>query len=336
MSRAASALDQWQSDLGEMQRRARELEAQARKANEAANQAQNNPDLQLANRTFPDQQSLRIAQNLLENAERQLKDAANSCAEIQQQAEKLLAQHTETAERIAGLLRKALELAPEEPGMIGKALEDIGDAITDAVNDAVDLGKEALQQITDFMEDNANLIAKLSDVVGDVGDVVGAVSDFLPPPVGPVVGAVSTGLDAVALGGHLTASHFGADVPSESLSIDIVGVGADVIPGLPDAATRGFATGLLVGQGTVDLIDDNAGATFFDNMDTYWQPRNAEQREMLAWWSDAGARAGVGAAGAGAASIGIAFQNAAADGIAADNAGQAERDQQRTEDRVWQ
>jgi chromosome segregation ATPase len=124
MGEAADALEKWSHDLGDLQKRAADLEARAEAAAKAAEQARANPDLALANRTFPDQQSLQLAQRLLDNAGQQLQSAIDGCQNIQDAAKQLQQEHTEAAARVAEALRKAKELAPDEP--------DLLDQLTDA------------------------------------------------------------------------------------------------------------------------------------------------------------------------------------------------------------
>ncbi|TCP53118.1 hypothetical protein EV191_105181 [Tamaricihabitans halophyticus] len=328
MSQAASALSQWQQDLSELQRRARELEQQAKQAQQQAQQAQQNPDLKLANQTFSDQQSLQNAQRLLDNAEQQLNGAITNCTNIQEEAKRLLEQHTQTAERVAELLRKAMELAPEEPGMLGSIVgffTDLGEDIANAVIDGLTVVGQA---ITDFIEDNAQLIAKLADVVGDIGTIVGVVADFLPPPAEQIAGAISVGLGVTALGGHGLAAAAGADIPPETFAIDAIGIASGavgLIPGVPGSLMRFSGTAMVAGQAGGEIATGGEGATFFDNLDTYWKPRDPAQAAIYG-----------GSVLSPVAALSVPFANAINDGIAADNAGQAERDRQRAEERVWQ
>ncbi|MGH3520720.1 MAG: putative T7SS-secreted protein [Haloechinothrix sp.] len=335
MSQASGALTSWESELAEMKRRAAELELEARRGAEAAKKARSNPDFALANQTFYDQQALQHAQALLDNAGRQLEDAISACHQIQEQAKRLYQQHTEVAERIADLVKRARELAPDEPGVLAKGLEALGDLAGEIANDVIDTTRDAIRAVTDFIEDNAQLISNLSDVVGDISTILGVVSDFLPEPAGIIVGGISVGLGVTALQGHLVARAAGADVPDETIALDLVGVTSGtvgLIPGFPSTLMRFSGTALVAGQAAGELATGGEGSTFFDNVGKYWAPRNDRQ---LATYAAAVATMPIGGIGIGAA-YAVPFENAAHDGIEADNATQPERDRQRAEDRVWE
>lgn len=211
MARAAAALTEWSAALGGMQQQARDLEARARAAREEAEAARDNPAFGLANQTFTDPESLHAAQRALDAAAQQLTRAIDNLEAIIEAAQRLHGQHCETAERVAALLDRARELAPDEPGLLGKTFEAIGDFTTELANDAIDLARDTNQMITDFLEDNANLIKNVSDVLADVSTMLGVVGDFLPPPPGPIIGLVSTGIGLAAVAGHTTAWVAGGD-----------------------------------------------------------------------------------------------------------------------------
>lgn len=317
MSKAASALDQWSSGLSDMKRHARELEIEARKARADAERARDNPAFGLANQTFTDPDALRDAQRMLDEAARMLTEAIDKLDAIIKAAERLHQQHTEFAEQIAALLKRAREIAPDEPGLLGKALEAIGDFAADALNDLVDLGRDALQAVGDFIADNANLIANISDVIGDLSTIIGAVGDVLNviPVVGQVadqaLNVVAGTLGAVALTGHLVAKAAGGDVPDETIALDVIGLVTTPIPG--------SGIGMLLGQAGGEGLTGGESATIYDNFAQYWAPRDLRQGAQMV-----------------ASPVSVAFENAIRDGIEEDNAGQAERDRRRAEERVWQ
>lgn len=316
MSQAAHALAGWHTDLQQMQLRAQELERQAQRAAESAEQARANPDLQLANQTFSDERSLRLAQNLLDNAQSQLQESIDNCEQIQQQAKRLLTQHGELAEQVADALDKARELAPDEPGLIDGALEAIGGLLEDVGNAILD----GAQEVWNFVEDHANLIAKLSDVVADISTMVGVVADWVPGLPGAALDAVSMGLSMGALQGHTLAMSAGGDVAPETIALDIMGT----VPFLPD----GFGTGSLAGQGLTELLpEDMLGddpATTFDDLGDYWVPENTAQ----------GVFSGSFLFGFTPGPAITAFWNAGEEGVAEDN--DPERQMELAEDRIWQ
>jgi hypothetical protein len=322
MGQAADALDAWCHDLGELQKRAAELEAHAEAAARAAEQARANPDLALANRTFPDQPSLQIAQRLLDNAGERLESAIEGCQNVQDAAKRLLTEHTEAAGRVAELLRKAKELAPDEPDLLDKLGDAVGGALTDLSNTLAD----SVDDAGDFVQDHAELISKVSDVVGDIGNGIGVLSDVLPPPADKVAGVVATGLGLGALSGHVVAKAAGADVAPETLIFDAAGAvtsAAGLADVLPDAVIKAATYGLLTEQ----LIGERAGGKNFespwDDFQNYWVPRDGGQVAVVA---------GVLVAGPAPWAM-TALGNAADAGVQADNA--PERRRERAEDEVW-
>ena len=328
MSRDAGALDQWSGELGEMQRRAQDLEIKARQARDAAEQARDNPAFGLANRTFHDPESLQAAREALAQAARQLTAAIDGLEAILHAADRVLQQHTELAERIAEQLRHAREIAPDEPGLLVKVFTEVGDALGDAFNDVVDAVGDVAQEIGDFVEDNAELIAEISTVLGDISTAIGVVGDYLPEPAGTIVGAVSLRLGIYALGGHLVAKAAGADVSDETITLDVAGVvtgAAGMIPVVPGGT---YNAAFQVGFESAARVGGEDGGTTVGK----FIPRNERQ-----WWTAAGGVLYPPALIApGAENIVVDGVEGVSDGYAKDNAGQAERDQQRAEKRVWE
>ncbi|WP_410608426.1 putative T7SS-secreted protein [Amycolatopsis sp. lyj-109] len=315
MSRAADALDGWVHTLGDLQKRAADLEARAEAAARAAEQARANPDLALANRTFPDQQSLQIAERLLDNAGRQLQNAIDGCQNVQDAAKQLQQEHADAAARVAEQLRQAKELAPDEPDLLDKLGDAVGGALVDLSNTLAD----GVDDAWDFIQDHAEVLSKLSDVVGDMGNGLGVLSDLVPPPAGTVMSGIATGLGLTALSGHALAKEAGADVSTETLLFDVAGAvtslaGAAKV--LPDAAIKVATYGFLVDQGVGELAGRKNFESPWDDFQNYWVPKTAEQ---------------VG--GMGLSWVGVAAWNAADAGEQADNAPEHRRE--RAEDEVW-
>ena len=325
MGQAADALEGWCQDLGELQRKAKDLEQRAEAAARAAEEARANPDFALADRTFTDAESLRIAQSLLDNAGQRLQEAIDGCTSVQEAAERLLAQHTEAAQRVASLLRAAKELAPDEPDLLDKLADGVSGALVDLANTASDMVDDAWN----FVQDHAEVLSKASDVVGDIGNALGAASDCLPPPVDEIAGFVATGLGGMALTGHVAAKAAGADVASETLMFDVAGAVtslAGVIPGIADTPLKVAAYGLLLEQEGGEIAGAAMGKDFegpAHDLVNYWIPKDSAQ------WAVAGASV---FAGPGLLA-GMAMGNAVQQGIEADNA--PERRRERAEDEAW-
>jgi hypothetical protein len=314
MGQAADALETWCHDLGDLQKRAADLEARAEAAARAAEQARANPDLALANRTFQDQPSLQIAQRLLDNAGEQLENAIGGCQNVQDAAKQLLTEHTDAAGRVAELLRKAKELAPDEPDLLDKLGDAVGGALADLSNTLAD----SVDEVWNFVQDHAEVISKVSDVVGDIGNALGVLSDFVPDPVGMAVGVVATGFGVGALGGHAVAKAAGADVAPETLGFDVAGAVtslAGLLPMAPDLAIKAVGYGLLRSQLVGEVIGGKDFESPVDDFKSYWVPQDAH-----GWVHVVSPAVG-------------AFMSAADAGTAADNA--PERRRERAEDEVW-
>jgi hypothetical protein len=256
-SSASSALADWATALADMQGRAYELELKARKATAEAEAARDDPALDLAWQSFTDPGSLGAAQQLLDAAAARLHEAIDNLEAIREAAERLLDEHTETAEGIAERLEQARELAPDQPrGGLGGVVDDIGGALDNVRDD-----------VSGFLEDNANLLAATSRIVGDVSMVVGMAGDLPIPVVGEVLSATATGMDAAALGGLMVADHYGADVPDSEIQLGVIGLGASaagIIPGVPSTLVESAAA---VGYG---LDGADAAEHFVPQNDRQW------------------------------------------------------------------
>ncbi len=322
MGEAADALECWSRDLGDLQKRAADLEARAETAARAAEQARANPDLALANRTFPDQQSLQIAQRLLDNAGQRLQTAIDGCQNVQDAAKQLQREHTEAAGRVAEALRKAREPAPVEPDVLDKLSDAVGGALVDLSNTLTDSAGQAWG----FVQDHAELVSKVSDVVGDLGNGLGVLSDVLPSPAGDVTSLVAATLGMGALGGHALAKVAGADVAPETLVFDTAGLVtslAGLNPMVPDTVIKVATYGPLVGQMGSEVAVGKDFESPWDDFLNYWVPQDVTQAAAVAASFVTGP----------APWAVVALDNAAEAGVAADNA--PERRRQRAEDEVW-
>ncbi|KDN23914.1 putative T7SS-secreted protein [Amycolatopsis rifamycinica] len=322
MGQAADALEGWSRDLGNLQKRAADLEARAEAAARAAEQARANPDLALANRTFPDHQSLQIAQRLLDNAGQQLQAAIDGCQNVQDAAKQLQREHADAAGRVAEQLRRAKELAPDEPDLLDKLGHAVGGAFVDLSNTLAD----GVDEAWNFLQDHAELLSKVSDVVGDIGNGLGVLSDVLPPPAGELTSLVATTFGLGALGGHAVAKAAGADVAPETLAFDVAGAVtslAGMNPMMPDVVIKGATYGALAGQLSAEAGWGTDFESPWDDFQNYWVPKDMGQAAIVA---------GTLVAGPAPWAV-VAVSNAADAGVQADNA--PERRRQRAEDEVW-
>ncbi|MPY77190.1 MAG: hypothetical protein GEV04_01595 [Actinophytocola sp.] len=321
MSRAAAALTDWHAELGELRRRAWELELRARTARDAAEAARNNPAFGLVGQMFTDQEALRAANTALTEARQRLDAAIADLDAVLASAERLKQQHDEVAHRIAGLLDKARDLAPDEPGLLSRCLEAAADALTTAGVAFAEAHIDAARIVGDVIEDNANVIANVSDVLGDMSTFLAAAGDGLNavPVLGQLgdqaLNRLALQLGVAALAGHTVARLAGgADVvPNETIAIDLAGLVTATMPG--------SGIGSMVVQGGIEGAAGDRAATIYDNLAQYWMPRDLRQ----------GVEYAVGPGG-----IAVALENAIRDGIGDDDTAQADRDRERAEERVWQ
>ncbi|XVV01242.1 hypothetical protein ACQPW3_28010 [Actinosynnema sp. CA-248983] len=193
-----------------------------------------------------------------------------------------------------------------------KVLAALGDA-----RDPLEWGKDLLQ-------DNANLVAKVSDVIGDTSTMLGLVSDatgFSRHPVtegiSRAAGAASTATGALALGGHLVAREAGAPVADETIMYDKEAV-------LNGAVQAPLGTTRVLAHQISDEITHPGGknpSTFFNDLGDYWVPRNEVQTAAALSTSPP-------------LQVLVPLSNAVHDGRALDDSGQAARDEARARARL--
>ncbi|SDP81187.1 Proteins of 100 residues with WXG [Actinopolyspora xinjiangensis] len=231
---ASRTLTRWSHDLSSLQQRARDYEAQAAEARKRLREAEANPDLDLANQHFPDQESLQRAQRRLDAAQGALREADNDLRAILDQAKRLLAQHDELAKQVENALRRATEEAPEKPGLLerlGEALEELGENIS-----------ELADQAWQWVEDHAELLKQIGDVLSTVSTVLGvvAIATSWIPGVNAVTSAAAITVSAAALGTNALAKAGGADVSWGKIGMDAIGVipGGRVVAGAKNAASQ--------------------------------------------------------------------------------------------------
>lgn len=284
LRQASQALQVWHTDLASMQQRAAALEAEARAALQALQQAQTNPDLGLAGQYFPDAGALQAAQQRLDAALAAVREAEAELEAVREQARRLLTQHAQLAQEVARALDRAREIAPEEPGFFERLGETLGRALDDAVEGIRD-GLEALAEASwQLIEDNANLIAAVSDVLADLSTIVGAAGDvlgFFPTPVtlglDVAFNVTGIGLQGLALGGHLLAREAGADVHDVTIAADVYGLASGAIGAIPGPTGAIFDAAGLLGQGGIELGSGGEIPTFWGDLGDYWVPKNPVQ-----------------------------------------------------------
>ncbi|ASU78345.1 hypothetical protein CDG81_08615 [Actinopolyspora erythraea] len=235
LSGASKTLTQWSHDLSSMQQKARSYEAEAAAARQRVREAESNPNLGLANQRFSDQASLQEAERKLADARAALNKANADLEAILEQAKRLLRQHDDVAQDVEDALRRAADEAPEKPGLLerlGNALEELGESISDAAD-----------QAWQWIQDHADVIAKVGDVLSTVGtvlSVVAAATSWIPG-VNAVTACAAVGVSAAALGTHALAKAAGADVSWSKMAFDAIGM----IPG-GGAAKGGLAAAKVV------------------------------------------------------------------------------------------
>ncbi|SFT62586.1 hypothetical protein SAMN04487904_104415 [Actinopolyspora lacussalsi subsp. righensis] len=231
---ASRTLTRWSHDLSSFQQRARDYEAKAAAARKRLREAESNPDLNLANQRFPDQESLQQAQRRLDAAQATLREADNDLQAILDQAKRLLAQHEELAKQVENALRRATDEAPEKPGLLerlGNALEELGESIS-----------EVADRAWQWVEDHAELLKQIGDVLSTVSTVLGvvAIATSWIPGVNAVTSAAAITVSAAALGTNALAKAGGADVSWGKIGMDAIGVipGGRLVAGAKNAASQ--------------------------------------------------------------------------------------------------
>lgn len=265
---AGQALAEWAAALTGLQRQAYDLELRARQARALAEAARDDPAFDLAGVTYYDEESLRAAQRLIDAAIARLTEAMDGLNAVFEAARRLLDQHGEIAEGIAELLDHARDLAPDKPGGLGHMLGGAFDAVTGALDDALDAGMDVLDGVHGFLEDHAELIAVASEVLGHVSTVVGLAADLEIPGVSQALGAVAIGLDGAALKGLVVARSLGADVSDQDIALAGIGVAADLvglIPGVQGTLVETVAETVAVGTDVVEY-----GPYFVPRDDRQW------------------------------------------------------------------
>lgn len=225
ITRAATALADWQRALDGYQDRARTLDGQAKDAQGKVDTAEGreksasaNPDLKLAGQSFTDDAELKSAQARLDKATEELTkarqavtDARTEYDDVIRRARELEEEHATDARGKARVLRDSTDkLAPEEPNWFESSME--------------------------WVDDN------LTDILGAVAAIAGLAALFFAVPVGPILLLVAAAASAATLISRLsdpvvraslkdglTKGEFDADFRSNA--IGVVGDALGVVPG---------------------------------------------------------------------------------------------------------
>lgn len=262
---AARTLSGWSGQLTSLQQRARDYEAQASSAQQRVREAESNPNFALIGQNFPDQASLQQAQSKIDTAQSQLSQANADLETIREQAQRLLHQHDDLAKAVEDALRRAAEEAPDAPSLLDRLtsmLEDLGQGISDAAGKA-----------WQWIQDNADTINKVGDVLSTAGTVLSVVAAATCwiPGVNAVTTAAAVGVSAAAVGTHALAKAAGAKVSWSTMAFDAIGVipGAGAAKGalgaakvLPKAAKAGSTAAKFAESGKLAAGAEAAGSSF--------------------------------------------------------------------------
>ncbi len=175
--------------------------------------------------------------------------------------------------------------SPEEPGFFERGGATLGRALDGAVERIRDSTVALAEPSWQVIEDNANLIAAVSDVTADLSTMVGVAGDvvgIVPTPltagvVDPALNAVSIWLQLVALGGHGVAQKAGADVHGFTIAMDGYGLASGTVGAFPGPAGLGTDLAGLDAQRRVESEHGGKVPTFWGDLGDYWVPKNLDQ-----------------------------------------------------------
>jgi hypothetical protein len=147
--------------------------------------------------------------------ERAVTDAGDALDAVRGRARELHDRYIRAAGAVSHDLDKAGDIAPDKPGLFHR----IAHAVEGAWNDAVR-----------WVEDHAELIKMLGDMLSALTGVLAAIAIFTAPfePVGAIFAGAALVAGAATLATHLVAMAAGADVSWVTLGFDVVGV----LPGI--------------------------------------------------------------------------------------------------------
>ncbi|AEF41428.1 hypothetical protein [Hoyosella subflava] len=276
MSDSAETLRKWARALAHLQHRAGWLETAARTAMERVSAAQTNPYLSpLVPVAGENDSQLRT---LL--AQRELRSALDELEHLRWLARQLEVEHSREAAVAATELDRAAALAPDAPGLFERVGAEFGRIL--------DTLLKAPQFAWEFIRENADTIAFISDTASDLSTALGIASGAfaLIPGTQPLAGALgvtSVALSAAAFAGHAVAMRAGAEnVTWKTLALD----GLGTIP-----AGRLAAEGLARFSTAPDTFHKQAGGlvdirqNYLLSLDGnlwagHWNPRDADEAAL--------------------------------------------------------
>lgn len=236
MGNAAAALTRWSHQLSGMQEQARAYEREAEAARQHLQAARNDPALDLA-RSPLTTQALRDPlspedETRLSQARARLDAAQTELDQVIARAQQLRGMHGETAAEVERALRNAADHAPSQ-------------GLLDWIGGAVDAAKSQVeatwQTVSDFVQEHADEIAWVGDVLSTVSGALGIAALALAAtgvgaPLAAVLGIASLATGTVALGAQSVAKAGGADVSWGTIAL---GVGGLALGGTARIAARG-------------------------------------------------------------------------------------------------
>ncbi|MBB3036441.1 hypothetical protein [Hoyosella altamirensis] len=217
MSDSAESLRKWAYTLADLQHRAEQLETAARAAMERISAARMNPYLTPLESVAGDSDS----QLRAFLAQRELRSALEELEHIRWLAHQLEVEHSREGAIRSAELDKAAALAPNTPGVFERAGAEFG-----RILDTLLKGPEFAWE---FIQENADTIASISDTASDLSTALGIASGAfaLIPGTQPLAGALgvtSVALSAAAFAGHAVAMRAGAEeVTWKTLALDGLG-----------------------------------------------------------------------------------------------------------------
>jgi hypothetical protein len=220
MTDAARALDTWSGRLADFRRRAAQYEQEAAQAAGSVSAARSAANALTAPGAAATPAQVAEAQHQATQAQARVAAASAALSDVLSRARTLLGDHEQVAREVAQALRAASSVAPSEPGFFSRIAHQLAGA--------VDFVTSLPGKAWTWVEHNADLIAKIGDVLSDISTVLGVVATiclFIPPleVASGVLFAVSAGFAAGALVTHAVAKAGGADVSWGTLAVDAVG-----------------------------------------------------------------------------------------------------------------
>lgn len=193
---AARALHAWQSQLTDFQTLAARYEEEAEEARRVLKQAEADPDLLLAGRTFDTEAALNDAQQRLDRAARRVDEATEALNTVIKKAQTLLGDHEAAARTAAEAVRRAAERAPDQPGLFDRFLDGLnglGDAIEELAGD-----------IWEWVQQHADTIYEIGDWLGWASAACDVLAVIFSETI---VGAVAFEAIGMVLNGGALAAH---------------------------------------------------------------------------------------------------------------------------------